>query len=213
MKHRFPDTFWVVGTDTEVGKTVVSAGLCLGLGKNYLKPVQSGTKGGTDTNRVRSWTGLEKSLIKEEFYVLQEPLSPHLSARIDGVSINLKTILSGLRPLNDTLIESAGGLLVPMSEDLLQIELIQASKLPVVLVTRTTLGTINHSLLSVQALEAYDIELNAIIMNGEYNEENFKAIELFTDDVPILEFPHLNQLDRVALLKGFNAMMERPAYS
>ncbi len=175
----FPPTFFVSGTDTDVGKTVVSALVTLGLGARYWKPVQSGTLEGWDRERVQAWTGLPDDHFRPETYALREPLSPHAAAALDGVRIDLDAFVlppSDGRPL---VVEGAGGLLVPLNEEALVIDLIDRLQLPVLLVARSGLGTINHTLLSLAALRSRQLPILGVVLNGPRHPGNRAAIETY----------------------------------
>jgi dethiobiotin synthetase len=166
----------VTGTDTEIGKTVFAAGLAGMLGACYWKPIQSGLAGETDSQIVARLGGMSSDRILPECYRLAAPLSPHQSAAIDGVSIDIATLdapNTGGRPL---VIEGAGGLMVPLHRSTLYIDVFARWRFPVVLCARTSLGTINHSLLSIEALRRRDIELLGIAFIGESNPESERAI-------------------------------------
>ena len=135
----------VSGTDTDVGKTVFCAALADALGADYWKPVQAGHEDGTDSRRVAE-LGLSSERILPEKHILDTPASPHYAARLDGIVIDANALLPpppGDRPL---VIEGAGGLMVPVNDDTLFIDIFARWKLPLVLCARTELGTINHSL-------------------------------------------------------------------
>jgi dethiobiotin synthetase len=177
----FPPAFFVTGTDTDVGKTIVSALLTIALDGYYWKPIQSGRddRGLTDRDRVGQLTGLGPERLLPERYCLGQPLSPHLAARLDGVEIELTDfeLPVGLdRPL---IVEGAGGLLVPINDRHLMIDLIGHLGLPVVVVARSGLGTINHTLLSIGALRRSGIPILGVILNGPLNPENRRAIEFY----------------------------------
>ncbi|MDI3566942.1 dethiobiotin synthase [Bradyrhizobium sp. Arg816] len=166
----------VTGTDTGVGKTVFSAGLAGLLGANYWKPVQAGLEQETDSECVRRLGGLSSDRIVPELYRLRRPASPHYSAEIDGVRIDTETLRlpdSGERQL---VIEGAGGLMVPLTARTLYIDIFERWQLPVVLCARTGLGTINHSLLSIEALRKRQIPILGIAFIGERNAETESAI-------------------------------------
>jgi len=197
----FPKVFFVSGTDTDVGKTVVSTVLALGLNAYYWKPVQSGPE--TDSSTLEKM-GVDPARILPETFTLSEPLSPHLAARLDNKYISLDDLtLPIIRPDQYLIVEGAGGLLVPLNEDKLVIDLIQKLELPVVLVSRTTLGTINHTLLSIEALKARNIPIVGVIMSGEPNEENKKAIEQHSKIKVIGVVPKLESLNKKSLLETF----------
>lgn len=183
---QFPPQFFITATDTNVGKSVVSALLTLGLNGTYWKPVQSGLDPISDTDYVRKVTQLDDSHFLPERFRLTQPLSPHLSARLDGVEIHLSDFsLPKSVPHAPLIVEGAGGLLVPLNSQDLMIDLIKYLELPVCLVTRTQLGTINHTLLSIRQLQRANIPILGVIMNGPKNLENKKAIAHF-GNVPIL---------------------------
>ncbi|MBD2462322.1 dethiobiotin synthase [Oscillatoria sp. FACHB-1407] len=183
---QFPDRFFVTGTDTNVGKTVVSAMLTLGLEGTYWKPVQSGLEPMTDTDYVRSVTQLDETHFLPERFRLTQPLSPHRSAELDGVEIHLADFqFPKVLPTYPLIVEGAGGLLVPLNKTDLIIDLIQHLSLPVCLVARTQLGTINHTLLSIRQLQQANIPILGVIMNGELNPSNREAIAHY-GQVPIL---------------------------
>ncbi|HJT40779.1 MAG TPA: dethiobiotin synthase, partial [Sphingobium sp.] len=150
--------FIVTGTDTGIGKTVFSAGLAGALGAHYWKPVQAGVDPQGDKETVARLSGLPAAHILPEAYRLTTPASPHLAARIDGVTINLDR-LALPRIDGPLVIEGAGGVLVPVSETLLMADLFAHWGLPVILCARTGLGTINHSLLSIEALRGRGVPI------------------------------------------------------
>jgi dethiobiotin synthetase len=188
----------VCGTDTDVGKTVVSALLVQGLGATYWKPVQSGMEGGGDTGRVQQLLGLPPERVWPEAYRLQAPVSPHWAAEQDGVCIDPARL--ALPAIDGPLVvETAGGLLVPLRRDWLQIQQIAAWGLPVLLVARSGLGTLNHTLLSLEALSRRAIPVLGLVLNGEPHPDNPRTLEAL-GGVPVLaELPPLDPLDRNAL--------------
>ncbi len=166
----------VTGTDTEIGKTVFAAGLADLLDACYWKPIQSGLDGETDSQIVARLGGLPTDRILPERYRLTTPVSPHQSAAIDGVSIDAAALVvpdTGKRPL---VIEGAGGLMVPLNRSTRYIDVFAQWRIPVVLCARTALGTINHSLLSIEALRHRGIELLGIAFIGESYPESERAI-------------------------------------
>jgi len=188
----------VCGTDTDVGKTVVSALLVQGLGATYWKPVQSGMEGGGDTGRVQQLLGLPPERVWPEAYRLTAPVSPHWSAERDGVSIDPARLAlpAGDGPL---VVETAGGLLVPLRRNWLQIEQIAVWGLPVLLVARSGLGTLNHTLLSLEALSRRSIPVLGLVLNGDPHPDNPRTLEAL-GGVPVLaELPPLDPLDREGL--------------
>jgi len=198
---------FVTGTDTDVGKTVVSAALTLGLGAAYWKPIQAGTAPSTDTGDVKAWTGLPDSRFLPETYVLEAPMSPHAAAALEGIEIDPERILATVPPADrPVVVEGAGGLMVPVGPATLVIDLIAGLGLPVVLVARTGLGTLNHTLLSVAELRRRAIPLLGVVLNGAPHESNHRAIETY-GDVPVLgRVPPLSALDAASLSAAFAAL-------
>ena len=184
----------VSGTDTEIGKTVFAAALADLLGACYWKPIQSGLDGETDSQVVARLGGLSCDRILPECYRLKTPVSPHQSAAIDRVNIDATALDvpdTGGRPL---VIEGAGGLMVPLNRSTLYIDVFARWRIPVVLCARTALGTINHSLLSIEALRHRGIELLGIAFIGEGNPESEDAI------CEIGRVPRLGRLPRLSPL-------------
>jgi dethiobiotin synthetase len=189
----------IAGTDTDVGKTVVSALVTQGLNAHYWKPVQSGLADGTDSERVARLIGLPPQRRLPEAYRLTAPVSPHWAAERDGVVIDpARLALPALDPL---VVEAAGGLLVPLSRHWLQIEQIAAWGLPVLLVARSGLGTLNHTLLSLEALWARAIPVLGLVLNGPPHADNPRTLEQL-GGVPVLaQLPPLDPLDATALTR------------
>lgn len=191
----------ICGTDTDVGKTVVSALVVQGLGARYWKPVQSGLDGGGDSGRVRALLDLPPDRLLPEAYRLEAPVSPHWAAERMGVTIDParlalpeESACSG--PL---VVETAGGLLVPLRRDWLQIEQLARWNLPVLLVARSGLGTLNHTLLSLEALRRRGIAVLGLVLNGAPHLDNPRTLEQL-GGVPVLaELPPLDPLDAAAL--------------
>jgi dethiobiotin synthetase len=196
--------FFVTGTDTGVGKTVVSALLCAALDAIYWKPIQTGTREGADRPTVMRIAGLPRARTAPEAYRFAPPVSPHLAARRAGVRIDLRKIrLPQIGPRENLIAEGAGGALVPINETQLMTDLMRHLGLPVLLVTRTTLGTINHTLLSLAALRAARLEVRGVIMVGKANRDNREAIERYGHSAVIGVVPRLARIDRSALLQVF----------
>lgn len=189
--------FFVTGTDTDVGKTVASAWLVLHMGARYWKPVQAGLDE-TDEATIRRLTEVGDNRIVPTVYSLPEPLSPHESARRAGVTIDIDSLQApqGDAPL---IVEGAGGVLVPLNEEALVIDLIEQLRLPVILVCRTTLGTINHTLLSLKVLRARNLQVAGVILSGPDVPHNRQAIESYGRVRVIGHLPQLDPLTRKAL--------------
>lgn len=162
-------TIVVTGTDTGIGKTVFSAALVAALNGAYWKPVQAGLSGPTDSETVRRLAAADRDYILPEAYRLKTPASPHLAAERDGVELDIARLLQIPAPPRDAplVIEGAGGLMVPLRRDYLQLDLYARWQRPVVLVASTRLGTINHALLSIEALKRRDIPLLGVAFIGD----------------------------------------------
>lgn len=193
----------VTGTDTGIGKTVFSAALAGSLGAYYWKPIQAGVDPEGDRETVAALSGLPADRILPEAYRLSTPASPHLAARIDGVTIDLDRL--SLPTVDGPLVvEGAGGLMVPISEQLLMIDLFAHWHEPVILCARTGLGTINHSLLSIEALRSRNIPVAGIAFIGEPHEENERIVPLM-GGIPCLgHLPLLDPLTPNALAEAFD---------
>ncbi len=192
---------FITGTDTEVGKTIASACLMCALRNHenicYWKPVQTGIEEDNDTEMVRNLASCSVEEIHENGIRLEKPLSPHLSARLADVEITIEKILD-CNKSNDKkfyIVEGAGGILVPLNEKDLMIDLMQKLNLPTVIVSRSVLGTINHTLLTIESLRNQNIEILGVIMNGEPNLENRKAIEHYGKVSVLAEMPKFEKLD------------------
>ncbi len=164
----------VAGIGTDTGKTVISAILCQALNAEYWKPVQAGDLSNTDSHKIEKWA--PGTRIHPEAYRLTEPMSPHAAAEIDQITIEESKlqIPSTDKPL---IIELAGGLMVPLREDYLNIDLIQNLQIPVVLVADYYLGSINHTLLTLNLLKSRNIPVVGIAFNGEKNTASFDVIQ------------------------------------
>lgn len=192
--------YFIAGTDTDVGKTIASAWAVLHLGASYWKPVQAGLADETDEAAVRRLTDAEDQRFLPSAYALPEPLSPHESAKRAGVTIAMDRLK--LPPHDGPLIvEGAGGLMVPLNDEALIIDLIKALGLPVILVCRSTLGTINHTMLSLEALRRRDVEITGVVLNGPPMPHNREAIETYGKVAVLAELPLLDPLTKEALLR------------
>lgn len=157
-------TIFVTGISTDVGKTVAAAVLTEALTADYWKPVQAGELHDTDTDKVRKWVNNRKSFFHPSAYELKTPMSPHAAAQLEQIEINFADI--GRPSTSNTLIiEGAGGLLVPLNSSELVIDLIDPAD-EVVVVSKHYLGSINHTLLSLEALRRRNLKILGIIFNG-----------------------------------------------
>jgi dethiobiotin synthetase len=156
---------FVTGIGTGIGKTIVSAILVEKLNADYWKPVQSGDLDDSDTRKVKSLVSNNISRFYEETYRLSQPFSPHKSAAIDGITIDPAGITLPATD-NQLIIEGAGGLMVPLNNSFLMIDLIKQLGAEVILVSQNYLGSINHTILSIYALKKEEIPIKGIIFNG-----------------------------------------------
>lgn len=194
--------FIVTATDTNVGKTVFSAALAGALDGYYWKPVQAGLDGETDAQVVARLSNLPADRIIPEVYRFALPASPHKAARREGITLYPQDLAPPAvdRPL---VIEGAGGLMVPLNERILFIDVFSGWKAPVVLCARTTLGTINHTLLSVEALRRREIPIVGVAFIGEPDDEAEQAIVALGAVKRLGRLPHLDPLDGQTLAAAF----------
>ena len=192
---------FVTGTDTGVGKTVLSAALMLRyLEACYWKPVQTGPD--DDSAEVRR---LSRGQVLDEGIRLPDPVSPHLAARRAGMTIEIPS------PARDGavyIVEGAGGVLVPLNDSQTMIDLMARFGLPVVVAARTSLGTINHTLLTIEALRTRGLRVAGVVMIGAGNADNRAAIEHYGNVAVIAEMPHFDPLTPEALKKWAETLPE-----
>lgn len=207
------NAYFVTGTDTNVGKTVLSALLVAALDGVYWKPVQTGAVEGTDRDAVRNWAGAPEERLLPERYRFDPPVSPHLAARQASVRLSLESFEIPYTPAGMPLIvEGAGGVLVPLNERDLMRDLMRRLGFPVVIAARTALGTINHTLLTLAALRDAHLNIRGVVLIGEENAENRRAIEHYGNVGVIGHIPVLRQIHRAALLDVFEKSFDRQAF-
>ncbi|WP_454915715.1 dethiobiotin synthase [Xanthobacter sediminis] len=200
----------VTGTDTGIGKTVFSAALAGALGARYWKPVQSGLEEETDSAAAVRLGGLSPQDVLPEAYRLKTPASPHLAAALDGVVIDpARLALPADDPARPLVIEGAGGLMVPLTDDLLTIDLFARWGLPVVLVARAGLGTINHTLLSLEALRARRVPVLGVALVGAPHAENARMIARLGAAPVLGTLPPVDPLTPGTLAAAFAAGFRR----
>jgi dethiobiotin synthetase len=201
---------FVTGTDTGVGKTVLSALLVAALQRRYWKPIQTGAIEGTDRASVVDWAGVMTKDTHPETFLFDKPVSPHLAAEQRGTRIELEAIR---RPadLNPIVIEGAGGVLVPINERSLMIDLINHLRTPVIVAARTTLGTINHTLLTIAALRNANVTIVGVVMVGKENSDNRRAIENYGRVSVVGAIPWLDSINRTNLLSVFEQHFDKSA--
>ena len=196
VKNQFQ--FVICGTDTDIGKTIISSFFVRGLNSFYWKPIQSGIESETDSQAIARIAKVQKSKIINEAYIFKKPVSPHWAAEIDQKVINIK--LLNLPNINGSLIiETAGGLMVPITRNYLQIDQIKKWDIPVILVCKSGLGTLNHTLLSIEALKKRNIKILGLVINGEKHLDNPKTLTEFSGIPIIAEFPYIRKIDSINL--------------
>jgi dethiobiotin synthetase len=197
-------TFVVTGTDTGIGKTVFSAALVQALDAHYWKPVQSGLEEETDSELVARLAGAEPFRILPEAWKLKTPVSPHLAAQIDGVEIDPLALVPPQldRPL---VIEGAGGLLVPLTRRITYADVFARWQLPTILCARTALGTINHTLLSLEAMQVRRIPVLGVVFIGDEVRDSQSIISELGKVRVLGRLPKLDRLDPETLRQAFSA--------
>jgi dethiobiotin synthetase len=205
--------FFVTGTDTNVGKTVLSALLVAALDAVYWKPIQTGAAESSDRRSVRLWAAPPEEHLLPECYCFEPPISPHLAAREAGVRIALDSIrLPAAAAGHPWIVEGAGGVMVPLNERDLMLDLMRHLGLPVVVAARTSLGTINHTLLTLAALRGAQLEVRGVVLIGEENLENRCAIEHYGAVRVVGHIPFLDKINRAALLEVFMKRFDQNAF-
>ncbi|MDZ5760942.1 dethiobiotin synthase [Lyticum sinuosum] len=195
---------FISGTNTGVGKTIISAWLAIQLNAFYFKPIQTGNP--TDTEIIKSLSDVK---IYQEIFKYENPLSPHIAARIENNPINISKIISFFNSSilssvsKHTIIEGAGGLLTPINEELFMIDLIDKLNIPMILVTTNELGAINQTLLSLEALRFRNINILGVIINNISNNNinNRDSIEFYGKINILAEFPYLQSINKLELEK------------
>ncbi len=190
----------VCGTDTDVGKTIISALLVQGLEAFYWKPIQSGFEDGGDAHTVQKLINLPKARILPERYKFKAAVSPHWAAEQEDQLINSQNLKLpiGKQPL---IIETAGGVMVPLTRQYLQIDQLKKWMLPIILVARSGLGTLNHTLLTIEALKKRNIPIIGIILNGPLHPDNPKTLEEIGGIAVLAQLPLLKQVSSEVLAK------------
>ncbi|MGN7989796.1 dethiobiotin synthase [Pedobacter sp. 22226] len=194
-------TYFITGIGTGIGKTLISAIITEKLKADYWKPIQSGDLDMSDSITIKSLISNEKTIIHPESYRLTQPLSPHLSARIDEIEIDLQKI-NIPETDNNLIIEGAGGLMVPLNEKELIVDLIKKLNAEVILVSQNYLGSINHTLLSLNLLKQYQIPVKGIVFNGDENEETERYIQQYGKVKSLGHVPNLNLINKENIIAG-----------
>ena len=196
--------YFVTAIHTDSGKTLVSTILTEMLHADYWKPIQSGEP--RDTEEVMRLVSNDTSQFFKEAYLLKTPASPHASAKIDGVEISLDQVIPPVSN-RDLIIEGAGGVLVPLNDEDMVIDI--ASRIPceVVLVSNLYLGNINHTLLTFELLKSRGLRIKGLIFNGEPNPESERIIELYTGLKVLLRIPQETKVDQ-QMVKKYAALLK-----
>lgn len=201
--------FFITGTDTNVGKTVLSALLVAALDAVYWKPIQTGVSEGTDRETVLRIAEIPLSRTREEAYRFDPPVSPHLAARWGGVEIDLDKIRRPAVPPGTPLVaEGAGGALVPINDRQFMTDLMRQLRLPVLVAARSTLGTINHTLLTLESLAHAGLGVAGVILIGPENADNRQAIERYGCRPVVGSIPLLAEIHRERLLEVFQSRFD-----
>lgn len=193
----------IAGIHTGIGKTICSAVLTEALGHDYWKPVQAGDLDASDSIFVKNHISNAKTVIHPEAYRLTIPASPHYAAAQDGVEIRLDN-LALPKSDNSIIVETAGGLMSPLSDTLLNMDLIKYLNLPVILVTNDYLGSINHTLMSVEILRGANIEILGLVFSGKRVDATRTFIENYTGLKTLLEIPYFETLAKETLTNFAN---------
>lgn len=196
-------SLFITGIGTGIGKTIVSAVLTEKLKSDYWKPIQSGDLDDSDTLKVKNLVSNTNTIFHTEAYRLTQPYSPHKSAAIDGINIDLNKIIAPATD-NSLLIEGAGGLMVPLNDEYLIIDLIKKLDVEVVLVSQNYLGSINHTLLSIALLNQYAIKIAGIIFNGTTDESSESYILNYTGVKLLGHLPEFEKIDKQSIVKAGN---------
>lgn len=190
----------IAGIGTEIGKTIASAILTEYLQSDYWKPIQSGSIENTDSQTVKTLISNSKTVFHPEAYLLKEPLSPHAAADLENIEIVLDKIALP-QSTNRILVEMAGGVMTPINHHQTNLDLIKKLDLPIILVIKNYLGSINHSMLTIKILQANGINIKGLIFNGEVNHYSEKFIVENTQLPVLAHFPHLSVLSSENIFK------------
>jgi dethiobiotin synthetase len=187
--------FFITGTGTGVGKTLVSAILTEALQADYWKPVQAGYENGTDSEWVSEMISNKISIVHPEAYKLKLAASPHLAARRENISIDLQKIAALLPGEKDLIVEGPGGLMVPLNDNEFVVDLIRILQIKVILVSKNELGSINHSLLTAALCREQGIDVVGWIFSGEYLHYEEEIVK-WTGLPRIASIPHSGNIDK-----------------
>jgi dethiobiotin synthetase len=205
---------FVTGTDTGVGKTLVSALLCAALDGVYWKPIQTGVEEESDRRTVMELAELAEERTLPEIYCFDPPASPHLAAEWAGATIDLGRIRRpDVKLPGPLIVEGAGGVMVPVNGSEFILDMMRRLALPVVVVARSALGTINHSVLTLNAIRAAGLSVRGVVVVGPQNRDNERAIERYGRAPIIGRVPLLEVINRKILLEVFNSEFDRGKFN
>jgi dethiobiotin synthase len=198
------EQYFITGTDTGVGKTLASAILVSLLNAYYWKPIQSGIEDEiSEENKIQQLVSLSDDKILNSNYALRASLSPDQAAKLENKVIDLDTIT--FPSLSENLIvEGAGGVYVPVNDEQSMLDVMQKLNLPVIIVARGTLGTINHTLLTIEALRQKELDIHGVIFSGELNFQNQLAIEKWGQIKTLFHIPYFEKLNRESVQTWIN---------
>lgn len=188
--------YFVTGTNTDVGKTVICSLLCENLGFNYFKPIQTGNIDIVDNTTISRLTGVK---IYDNFYSLKLPASPYIAAKNENIEINIKNI--ELPNDNNLIIEGAGGCMVPINKNETILDLIKHFNVPVLIVVKNELGCVSSTLTTITALNSYNIEITGVILNGFDDPlKNAESIEHFGNIAVLDKIKRIDPLNRDSII-------------
>ena len=193
----------ITGTDTDVGKTIFASALISALKAHYWKPIQAGTEDGTDTKTVSQLSNVPDHHIMKEAYCLTTPCSPHLAAEIDQVIIDVNALQPPIID-NVLIIEGAGGAMVPVNRTTCYADIFADWQIPTIIVARTTLGTINHSLSTIEILRNRNVPIHGIAFIGDEVSDSQNTICSMGGVKSLGRLPVINPLNADALLQAFH---------
>ena len=193
--------YFITGIGTGIGKTITSAIITEKLKADYWKPIQSGDLAQSDSMTIESLISNNQTVIHPETYRLTQPLSPHLSAKIDGIEIELNNFQLP-KTNNNLIVEGAGGLMVPLNDKALILDLVKYLKLEVIVVSQHYLGSINHTLLTINTLKQHNMSIRGIIFNGEENLESQSYILNYSDIKHLGNIPTLRKIDKLNVIEA-----------
>lgn len=193
--------YFITGIGTGIGKTITSAIITEKLKADYWKPIQSGDLAQSDSMTIESLISNNQTVIHSETYRLTQPLSPHLSAKLDGIEIELKNFQLP-KTDNHLIVEGAGGLMVPLNSKALILDLIKHLDLEAILISQHYLGSINHTLLTINILKQNNINIKGVIFNGDANLESQDYILKYTGITHLGNIPILKSINKLNVIEA-----------